>query len=142
MRFRVISALLLVTLSTGVAGCLSGSNPNLVIRNGSPEPTELDVTVWEEFPDESETPVFNETVRIAGNSERSIKIFTGRRAQYRVHIQQGNRSVTFETRPICDTAETIVELRRTGTIEYHVAFCEGLDQTGTSTPASTSASTG
>lgn len=139
MRRPLVGCLLLVGVLAVLAGCSTGSNPDLTVRNESPEQVELQVTVVKDLPETGETPVFAETVRVAGESERSMEIFTGRRTQYRVTVRSGNHSVSFPTRPICEDSKTVVTVLSTGRIAYQADFCEGPDRTGTSTtvPAET-----
>ena len=137
MRRRRVACLLLVGVLAVLAGCSTGSNPYLTVRNESPERVELQITVVEESPETGETPVYAETVRVAGKSKRSIEIFTGRRTQYRVTARYGNQSVTFPTRPICEDSNTVVTVLPAERLAYHADFCEGPNRTGTSTTVPT-----
>lgn len=131
VRRALLAALFIVT----AAGCTSGSNPALDIRNRADEQVTLSITVVKDDADPTDGVVYNGTVRIAPESERSMTIFQGWRTQYEVTIRYGNQSMQFDTRPICETAHTRVTVHDYGQLSYHVAFCEGPDQSGTSTVA-------
>ena len=128
-------ALLTAVLIVATAGCSGGSNPALDIRNQADERVTLSITVEKADANPIEDPVYNGTVRVAPESERSMTLFRGHRTQYEVTVRHGNQQVQFDTRPICETAHTRVTVRDDGQLSYHVAFCEGLDQSGTSTAA-------
>ncbi|QLD86386.1 hypothetical protein HWV23_11840 [Natronomonas halophila] len=131
-RRRLLGA---IATSLAIAGCVDrqGHNPILRFRNPVPEPAEVRLTIHREFVGEgTEELVFDDTVSVDASDTRNLEVFTAEEDQYRVRVERDSHSVEFPTRPICDSALTVVTLRSSGLIEYQVEFCEGSPRSGTS----------
>lgn len=122
MHRRALLRATLPAIAGVLAGCTRSVNPNLEIQNRREREVELHVVLFSDLNDRGEK-VTERTVTVRESSTETVKIFGD--DQYEVHVTYDGLTAEFKTRPICETAETVVTIHEDGAISSDVEWCEG-----------------
>ena len=125
-RSFLFSSVITVSATSGCFGFGKriGGNKRINVVNNYQKNVQLNIHVELNKPagsQNSET-VYDETVTIPANETKHLDVLGDN--QYRITVTMSDEKVSFFTRPICNSARTIVIVTHDGGLTNEVEFCE------------------